>query len=48
MTERIFDAVLCIILIGIAVYCAHGVRKAGDLKHFLWVTDDEVDDYDES
>ena len=48
MTERIFDAVLCIILIGIAVYCVHGVRKADDLKHFLCITDDEVDDYDES
>ena len=48
MTERIFDAVLCIILIGIAVYCVHGVRKAGDLKRFLWIADDEVEDYDES
>ena len=48
MTERIFDAVLCIILIGIAAYCAHGVRKSGDLRHFLWITDDEVDANDES
>ena len=48
MTERIFDAVLCIILIGIAVYCVHGVRKTGNLKHFLRITDDEVDANDES
>ena len=48
MTERIFDVVLCIVLIGIAAYCVHGVRKASDLKHFLWIADDEVEDYDES